>query len=165
MTNVCLFLHMTWQKLLNLLTWAELGGSICCGRLCVIPPVYRWLNRFGCLESGLRWPGHVCSYLNVSAICRLTCLFSSCFRVPTVPVKNLNGSSPVHPALAGKHIDTSIFFFRFKNQFLRLWRGILQRLLYFPASLSQLLLDTVILSYRLWHLAPYLTSIYSKSPD
>ena len=26
-----------------------------------------------------------------------------CLRVPTVPVKNLNGSSPVHPALAGKH--------------------------------------------------------------
>lgn len=29
------------------------------------------------------------------------------FRVPTVPVKNLNGSSPVHPALAGKgHFDS-----------------------------------------------------------
>lgn len=28
-------------------------------------------------------------------------VFSVYFRVPTVPVKNLNGSSPVHPALAG----------------------------------------------------------------
>lgn len=24
--------------------------------------------------------------------------------VPTVPVKNLNGSSPIHPALAGKAV-------------------------------------------------------------
>ncbi|CDQ62435.1 unnamed protein product [Oncorhynchus mykiss] len=32
-------------------------------------------------------------------VCVLKCVL--CFSVPTVPVKNLNGSSPVHPALAG----------------------------------------------------------------
>lgn len=32
------------------------------------------------------------------------------FRVPTVPVKNLNGSSPVHPALAGKCPHTELTF-------------------------------------------------------
>lgn len=32
------------------------------------------------------------------------------FRVPTVPVKNLNGSSPVHPALAGKYPHTELTF-------------------------------------------------------
>lgn len=32
------------------------------------------------------------------SVCFLSC------SVPTVPVKNLNGSSPVHPALAGKEI-------------------------------------------------------------
>lgn len=30
--------------------------------------------------------------------------FSISYSVPTVPVKNLNGSSPVHPALAGKNL-------------------------------------------------------------
>lgn len=42
----------------------------------------------------------------MSALGRLMLLnvLSVYFRVPTVPVKNLNGSSPVHPALAGKKI-------------------------------------------------------------
>lgn len=32
-----------------------------------------------------------------------TCgLFSSPLRVPALPVKNLNGTGPVHPALAGE---------------------------------------------------------------
>uniref|UniRef100_A0A3Q0S448 E3 ubiquitin-protein ligase n=1 Tax=Amphilophus citrinellus TaxID=61819 RepID=A0A3Q0S448_AMPCI len=35
------------------------------------------------------------------AISRLIQVCFCCCRVPTVPVKNLNGSSPVHPALAG----------------------------------------------------------------
>lgn len=33
---------------------------------------------------------------------RVLFLFLYLYRVPTVPVKNLNGSSPVHPALAGE---------------------------------------------------------------
>lgn len=37
-------------------------------------------------------------------------MFCVCFRVPTVPVKNLNGSSPVHPALAGNSKYQKLFF-------------------------------------------------------
>lgn len=32
------------------------------------------------------------------------CVFVLALSVPTVPVKNLNGSSPIHPALAGKTV-------------------------------------------------------------
>lgn len=33
-------------------------------------------------------------------------LFSSLLRVPALPVKNLNGTGPVHPALAGESQPT-----------------------------------------------------------
>lgn len=55
-------------------------------------------NRSGHVESGLQW--HV-----AALACRWRGFKQVWFlcSVPTVPVKNLNGSSPVHPALAGHY--------------------------------------------------------------
>ncbi len=38
------------------------------------------------------------------------CLFPVIFRVPALPVKNLTGSGPVHPALAGTTPQDQIHF-------------------------------------------------------
>uniref|UniRef100_A0A4W6CHD9 E3 ubiquitin-protein ligase n=1 Tax=Lates calcarifer TaxID=8187 RepID=A0A4W6CHD9_LATCA len=48
------------------------------------------------LSSLSRWKLHGLALINTQ---QPVCVF--CCSVPTVPVKNLNGSSPVHPALAG----------------------------------------------------------------
>ncbi len=48
------------------------------------------------------WVFLIGGWLRSGSMCFISYFFVCLYRVPTVPVKNLNGSSPVHPALAGE---------------------------------------------------------------
>lgn len=72
------------HRLLGGFSISSQGPCSCSGNYCLAPAGPWGLQGLGCLPLALMWS------------------LLAPHRVPTVPVKNLTGSSPVNPALAGE---------------------------------------------------------------